>query len=116
MPICPSCGKEINTIVKDWKYSVFHVKKYVCDFCDATFNIYFHKGKFNHVIYNKGHGQINKIISYLSKHDSVCTEKIAKDLNLSIAETFRLLMLLEKKGRIERLLRQKIENTQIPVQ
>ncbi len=38
---CPVCGNEINgNPIKEWKFSIYDVKRYVCPSCGASFNTY----------------------------------------------------------------------------
>jgi len=47
---CPRCGSEVSNILKEWDYSVFHVKKLYCQKCDDTFSAYYYKEKLSHTI------------------------------------------------------------------
>ncbi|MEM3526040.1 MAG: hypothetical protein QXV37_01375 [Candidatus Jordarchaeaceae archaeon] len=46
---CPDCGKEAS-FIKEWNYSVFHVKLFHCPKCDKKFKAYYKEGKLSHTI------------------------------------------------------------------
>ena len=47
---CPKCGTESSDVVKEWNYSIYHVKNYMCKKCRKSFKAYFLEGKLNHTI------------------------------------------------------------------
>gem|GEM_PF-1422594 len=101
MSKCPNCGNEATKIVKEWNYSIFHVKNFNCTTCQKNFKAYFKQGKFSHIIDSTQRKPIYSVIQYLKKHDSARAEEIAEAENLSVAEVIKMLEELEKKGIVE---------------
>jgi len=50
MAKCPNCGTEISKVKKEWNYSVFHVRMYLCGKCGKTVKIYYRENKLSHTI------------------------------------------------------------------
>lgn len=47
---CPRCGTSASRLVKEWDYSIYHVKRYDCEGCGEAFQAYFRDGEFSHTI------------------------------------------------------------------
>jgi transposase-like protein len=47
---CPRCGNDVSHVLKEWDYSIFHVKKFDCPKCNKTFSAYYREGKLSHTI------------------------------------------------------------------
>lgn len=110
LPKCPRCGIEVTKIVKEWDYSIFHVKRFNCEACDKTFGAYFKKDKLSHTIpktLSKSDEEIRvlvekaRIIKYLKRHDKATTDEIAQALNLPVVDVLNMLIELESEGIIQ---------------
>jgi transposase-like protein len=47
---CPNCGAEVGTSSKEWKYGIFHAKRYDCPNCKIWFREYYYKDKLSFVL------------------------------------------------------------------
>jgi len=48
---CPNCGVDIvSKPKKEWNYTVYRVKMFVCPQCKKTIKAYYREGKLNHTI------------------------------------------------------------------
>jgi len=50
MARCPKCGTEVKTPTREWKYSVYTVKRYDCPNCGLWFREYYYKGEVKFVL------------------------------------------------------------------
>lgn len=47
---CPRCNKEVSKAIKEWDYSIFHVKLFYCGKCEKSFKAYYKERKLSHTI------------------------------------------------------------------
>ncbi|MGC8608443.1 MAG: hypothetical protein ACP5UV_01075 [Thermoplasmata archaeon] len=48
---CPVCGNDVNAHpIKEWKFSIYDVKRYTCPSCGAAFNTYEYNDKEKYTI------------------------------------------------------------------
>ena len=50
---CPRCETEVSTFIREWNYSVFHVRRFDCEKCDKALMAYYREGKLSHTIPTK---------------------------------------------------------------
>lgn len=50
MTKCPRCNLSAKLTGREWEYSSFHVKQYVCYGCEKKFMEYYKDGKLSHTI------------------------------------------------------------------
>ena len=97
--------------MKEWDYSIFHVKKFNCEICNRNFNAYFKRGKLSHTIPRtlKPEGELRvsvekrRIVEYLKKHNEATEDEIAHALNLAADDVLNMLIELEGEGSIQRI-------------
>lgn len=99
---CPNCGNEDTTILKEWDYSRFHVKRLSCSVCQLRFCAYFRDDKFSHIIDNPRFNLRNLVIRYLRQHGHGTIEEIADATNYSETQVLSMLEKLEKAGVVNR--------------
>lgn len=47
---CPRCGMDTAAVHKEWDYSAFHVKRFICKKCDKTFMVFYRDGKLSYTV------------------------------------------------------------------
>jgi predicted Rossmann fold nucleotide-binding protein DprA/Smf involved in DNA uptake len=108
MPSCPICNQDVHLVIKEWNYSIFHVKNLWCNNCSHTFKAYYRKGILSHTTvskkgpHKKATAIRRKILGYLSTHDSTLDD-MAQSLKISPIVILKTLEALEKQGRVSRI-------------
>lgn len=99
---CPRCESDAKDTGKTWTYGAFRAELFYCPTCDRNFIAYYLEDKLSHTI-PSGRDTGSRIINYLRTHDSARLDEIAVALNLDASDVLKVLMELEKKGKVERL-------------
>lgn len=104
------CNSPAALTGKEWEYSLFHVKQYLCSGCKKKFMEYYRHGKLSHTIPKDGRPLKprttktgKRVISYLIKNENASNEQIAKDLKLNVDDVQKVLSRLEKSGVVEKI-------------
>jgi DNA-binding MarR family transcriptional regulator len=96
---CPRCENEGKAVGKEWNYSRYHVKVFICKKCKKGFRAYFLNGKLSHTI-PKLVSPTSKIIDYLRLHGEATETELASALRLSVVDVINTLKKLEKEGKV----------------
>lgn len=101
MVSCPSCKTEVYNIIKEWTYrkGYYQVKAYKCPQCTLNFKAYFHENLFSHTIPLASDSK-SIIIRFLKNNDSATEIEIAQKLGIDVGTVTKLLLELEKEGRV----------------
>ena len=96
---CPRCGNESKAVCKEWNYSRYHVKVFICKKCKKEFRAYFWDGRLSHTI-PKLMSPRSKIIDYLRLHGEATETELASALRLSVDDVINTLKKLETEGKV----------------